>query len=60
MILCCLALSLNGSNLLGYSRARLGSRESVGRQLSQWFLSSVLRRDQSQRAEAAERREIIK
>ena len=58
LILCCLALSLNGSNLVGYSRARLGTRESVARQFSQWFLTSVLRRNQ--RPEAAERTEIIK
>ena len=57
LILCCLALSLNGSNLVGYSRARLGTRESVARQFSQWFLTTVLRRH---RAETAERTEIIK
>ena len=60
LILCCLALSLNGSNLVGYSRARLGTRESVTRQFSQWFLTSVLRRHQAQRSDTAERTEIIK
>ena len=56
LILCCLALSLNGSNLAGYSRARLGTREGVSRQVSQWFLGTVLRRRQSDR----ERMDIIK
>ena len=44
LILCCLALSLNGSNLLGYTRARLGTSEAVTKRVTSWVMSTVLRR----------------
>ena len=47
-------------NVQTYYRARLGTRESVARQFSQWFLPSVLRRHQAPRPERSERTEIIK
>ena len=44
LILCCLSLSLNGSNLLGYTRARLGTSEAVTKRVTSWVMSTVLRR----------------
>ena len=44
LILCCLALSLNGSNLLGYTRARLGTSEAVTKRVTSWVMRTVLRR----------------
>ena len=44
LILCCLALALNGSNLLGYTRARLGSSEDIGKRVTKWVLRNILRR----------------
>ena len=44
LILCCLAISLNGSNLLGYTRARLGTSEAVTKRVTSWVMSTVLRR----------------
>ena len=44
LILCCLALTLNGSNLLGYTRARLGTSEAVTKRMTSWVMRTVLRR----------------
>ena len=44
MTLCVLALSLNGSNLLGYTRARLGTSEKMARRATNWILKNILRR----------------
>ena len=44
LILCCLALSLTGSNLLGYTRARLGTSEAVTKRVTGWVMRTVLRR----------------
>ena len=46
LLLCCLALSLNGSNLLGYTRAKLGTGEKITKRMTQWLLKTVLRRKQ--------------
>ena len=48
LILCSLALSLNGSNLLGYTRARLGTSEAVSRGVTRWLVRNVLRRQTEQ------------
>merc|ERR1711872_1199361 len=41
LLLCCLAMSLNGSNLLGYTRARLGSGEKITQRVSKWLLRNI-------------------
>lgn len=51
LLLCCLALSLNGSNLLGYTRARLGTGEKITRRMTQWLVKTVLRRQTKQEPE---------
>ena len=51
LLLCCLAISLNGSNLLGYTRARLGTGEKITRRMTQWLVKTVLRRQSKQEPE---------
>ena len=44
LLLCCLALCLNGSNLVGYTRARLGTGEALTTRLTAWLVTNILRR----------------
>merc|ERR1719369_2497141 len=43
LLLCCMALSLNTANLLGYTRARMG-QVNVRERATKWIVTNVLRR----------------
>ena len=48
LLLCCLALCLNGSNLVGYTRARLGTGEALTTRLRTRAFRSILSQEFSQ------------
>ena len=48
LILCSLAICLNGSNLLGYTRARLGTSEKMSKRATKWILRNILRRQENE------------